>query len=142
MFQATEYQCTGCGGLFPPDVGYNDNGAFICRSCFAAREAAVNAAKRGPIPAYSGILRGAALLNNYASLLTSFGVISIVVATTMVAFIVTHSKEIAADAATLAAVVLGGVAIAAGFFIWSTVIRMFAELAAAHRDIARNSFKR
>jgi hypothetical protein len=36
---------------------------------------------------------------------------------------------------------MGGIGLAMSCFFWSTMVRMIAELASAHRDIARNSFR-
>jgi hypothetical protein len=39
MSDQVVYTCSVCGGTFDAAAGYNDHGTFVCRQCFAAREA-------------------------------------------------------------------------------------------------------
>jgi hypothetical protein len=141
VIEPATYQCAGCNGTFPPDAGFDDRGEFICRTCHAARSAAVAAKRRGPVPAYAGILRGVTVLRWYAGMLTAFGILTIVIAFCISLLVFKGSKNRLDDARIIGAPLVIGIVMGSGFFIWARLIRMVAELAVAHRDIARNSFK-
>ena len=85
IVQSGKYQCTSCDGLFDGDAGFNDGGRFICRGCYQSRElASAAAAATSPrvarVPAYDGILKGAAVVEGYAGLLFGQAVLCFIVA--------------------------------------------------------------
>ena len=51
------YACTGCGGLFPLDGVYDDNGRIICKRCHVQQAARQSTGMGGPL-GYGGPIVG------------------------------------------------------------------------------------
>lgn len=142
---ADQYQCTLCGGLFAPSGGYNDNGNFICVGCYDRRQLAL-AAQSAPTrraPAYDGIVKGAAIISGYANWLLAISILCFMTGTLciVVPIALFFMKQPVHEPGALIGVGVLLLAAAIFYLVISRLVRMIAELALAHRDIARNSFR-
>jgi len=160
MAAAPKYQCGTCGGMFEAEAGYNDSGTFICVICYQDRQlssAAEASAARTPVrrtPAYQGIVDGAAVLQGYAGFLKAIAflcfagavllpILEVLSAASTASATVRPGSGGALAGATLFTVIVTVIGLGSTgvfYLILSRLVLMLAELALAHRDIARNSF--
>lgn len=150
-----KFTCATCGGLFSAGEGYDDNGVFICHGCYQSRVALTNAVAsaaatqqatltaRRRAPSYSGIARGAALLQRQVQFLRICGWLAIAAAVAVPIAVTLAANDKDKVEAIMGSILfaVSALLVALMLFNYATLIQMLAELALAHRDIAQNSFE-
>jgi hypothetical protein len=135
--------------MFNAAQGYNDNGTFICVTCFesrqltsAVRDSAASIARAKAVPAYQGIVKGANILKGYATYLMVIAVICFIASVGIPVLELAMSEGHVTGPVLLTAISTCIIFVSIGVFylIVSRLVMMLGELAMAHRDIARNSF--